>query len=199
MPPRMESRYSTTVTLAPSRAQTEPSSRPITPPPTTIIVAGTLASSRAPVEVTIAFSSNSTLTPGMPATSEPVAMTMLAVGTSSILPSASVTATTPGAMMRPVPRSTSILFFFMRKSRPLVFWETDCSLWAIICFRFSLGVPTSTPRAAKEWPASAKISEAWSKALDGMQPTLTQVPPCVGRFSTTAVRRPSSAALMAQT
>ena len=42
MPGRIWSRYSTTVTLAPSRRQTEPSSSPITPPPITTIVPGHL-------------------------------------------------------------------------------------------------------------------------------------------------------------
>ena len=57
MPGRMRSRYSTTVTSAPSRRHTEPSSRPITPAPTTISFAGTLSSASAPVEETIVFSS----------------------------------------------------------------------------------------------------------------------------------------------
>src|SRR5271166_1771527 len=42
MPGRMRSRNSTTVTSVPSRRQTEPSSSPITPAPTTIIFFGTL-------------------------------------------------------------------------------------------------------------------------------------------------------------
>ncbi len=42
MPGRMRSRNSTTVTSAPSRRQTEPSSSPITPAPTTISFFGTL-------------------------------------------------------------------------------------------------------------------------------------------------------------
>ena len=104
MPPRIVSRYSTTVTLAPSRAQTEPSSSPMTPPPTTTMVAGTLANSSAPVDETITFSSNSTSTPGMPATSEPVAMTMFLASISSTLPSSAVTATLPAATTLPVPR-----------------------------------------------------------------------------------------------
>ena len=55
------------------------------------------------------------------------------------------------------------------------------------------------PRSAKCLFASSKASEAWSSAFDGMQPTLRQVPPWVARFSTTAVRRPSWAARIAQT
>ena len=56
----MRSRNSTTVTLAPRRRQTEPSSSPITPPPITIRCSGTFSSASAPVEVTICFSSIST-------------------------------------------------------------------------------------------------------------------------------------------
>ena len=126
-------------------------------------------------------------------------MTMFFVSTSCVSPSSPVTETLPAAATLPVPRSTSILFFFIRKSRPLVFCPTTWSLWAIIFFRLNFGFPTSMPSASKECPASANISVAWSSALDGMQPMLTQVPPSVGHFSTSAVFRPSCAALMAQT
>jgi hypothetical protein len=74
MPGRIWSRYSTTVTLAPSRRHTEPSSSPITPPPITTRWLGTCGSSSAPVESTIR--SWSTVTPGSGVTDEPVAMTM---------------------------------------------------------------------------------------------------------------------------
>ncbi len=74
MPGRMPSRNSTTVTSAPRRRQTEPSSSPITPPPITTIDFGTSASSSAPVEVTMRVSSTSTPFSGVD--SDPVAMTM---------------------------------------------------------------------------------------------------------------------------
>ncbi len=74
MPGNIWSRYSTTVTFAPSRRQTEPSSSPITPPPITTMCPGTLASSSAPVESTILSWSIST--PGSGVTEEPVAMTI---------------------------------------------------------------------------------------------------------------------------
>ena len=73
MPGRIWSRNSTTMTLAPSRRQTEPSSSPITPPPITTIVSGTLSSSSAEVESRIVSWSIST--PGSGVTLEPVAMT----------------------------------------------------------------------------------------------------------------------------
>ena len=53
MPGRMRSRNSTTVTSAPRRRQTEPSSSPMTPAPTTISFFGTSASASAPVEETM--------------------------------------------------------------------------------------------------------------------------------------------------
>ena len=139
MPPRMVSRNSTTVTLAPSRAQTEPSSSPMTPPPTTTRWPGTFSSDSAPVDDTMTFSSMSTLTPGMPATSEPVAMTMFLVSISSTLPSSPVTDTLPAATTLPVPRKLSILFFLNRKATPLTLDATVASLCAIIFFRLSFG------------------------------------------------------------
>src|SRR6185295_8035293 len=42
-------------------------------------------------------------------------------------------------------------------------------------------------------------SDECSSALDGMQPTLRQVPPSVARFSTHATFNPSCAALIAHT
>ena len=47
--------YSITVTSVPKRAYTDPSSRPITPPPITTIDFGSLARERASVEVIIRF------------------------------------------------------------------------------------------------------------------------------------------------
>ena len=70
----MRSRNSITVTSAPSRRHTEPSSRPMMPAPTTTRRLGTSASSSAPVEETIFFSS--TVTPGSGITSEPEAIRM---------------------------------------------------------------------------------------------------------------------------
>mmetsp|Transcript_4159 Transcript_4159/g.9422 ORF Transcript_4159/g.9422 Transcript_4159/m.9422 type:complete len:207 (+) Transcript_4159:815-1435(+) len=73
--PPMKDWNSTTVTSAPRRSHTEPSSSPMTPPPMTTIFLGTDFSERAPVEVTIV--SSSTVTPGKGVTSEPVASMIL--------------------------------------------------------------------------------------------------------------------------
>ena len=55
------------------------------------------------------------------------------------------------------------------------------------------------PMAAKRVAGLLVGSEACSSALEGMQPTLRQVPPSVARFSTTATFSPSCAARMAHT
>ena len=101
MPGNTPSRNSTTVTCAPSRRHTEPSSSPITPAPTTSRCSGTESSASAPVDETMRFSSIS-----MPlsfATSEPVAITMDLVSSVCVLPSSPLTSTLPGAAMRPAP------------------------------------------------------------------------------------------------
>ena len=90
-----------TSTSAPSRDQTEPSSRPITPAPMTTMRLGTLPSSRAPVELTIFFSSIST--PGSGVDSEPVAIRIDFVCKLSVPPSASATATSPALGIEPSP------------------------------------------------------------------------------------------------
>ena len=74
LPGVMRSRYSTTVTSAPRRRHTEPSSRPMMPAPMTISFFGTSGRDRAPVESTMRLLSTST--PGRPEGSEPVAMMM---------------------------------------------------------------------------------------------------------------------------
>ncbi len=101
MPGKAPSMNSTTVTLAPSRRQTEPSSRPMTPAPTTSRSFGTDGSDSAPVEDTMRFSSMSM--PLRRATSEPVAMTIDLASSVCVLPSASFTSTLPAAAMRPAP------------------------------------------------------------------------------------------------
>ena len=90
----------------------------------------------------------------------------------------------------PQPFSHSTLFFFIRNSTPLVRAVTLSALLASICCRFSVGF-TSMPMPAKSLIAISYSSEACSRALDGMQPTLRQVPPRVARPSTMAVFRPS--------
>mmetsp|Transcript_74202 Transcript_74202/g.119750 ORF Transcript_74202/g.119750 Transcript_74202/m.119750 type:complete len:203 (+) Transcript_74202:567-1175(+) len=92
--PPIESMNSTTVTLLPSRAQTEPSSRPMTPPPITVRRSGTFSSFRAPVLETIVFSSSSMF--GKLITSEPVASMMFLLSIVWSPPSMSATLTVLG-------------------------------------------------------------------------------------------------------
>ena len=137
MPGRMRSRNSTTVTCAPRRRHTEPSSSPITPAPTTSSFFGTFSSASAPVDDTMRFSSISM--PFSRATSEPVAITMFLVSTVCVLPSAPFTSILPGAVMRPWPMKASILFFLSRNATPLTLPATPSSLNFIIAGRSSFG------------------------------------------------------------
>ena len=150
MPGLIRSRYSTTVTCAPSRRQTEPSSRPMIPAPTTIRCFGTAGSDRAPVESTTLPASKAT--PGRGVGSEPVAITMFFAARVLTEPSAAVTSTMPAPAIRPRPRTQSTLFFLNRNSMPLVRAVTLSAFWAIICARLSFGV-TSMPKPANSLPA----------------------------------------------
>ena len=128
MPGRMRSRYSITTTSAPRRRQTEPNSRPITPAPMTIILAGTFSNVSAPVEDTMTFSSKAMSTPGGLATSDPVAMTMALLSKTCALPSSAMTLTRPAASMLPCPTKASTLFFFRRKATPCTLASTTSCL-----------------------------------------------------------------------
>mmetsp|Transcript_38730 Transcript_38730/g.82269 ORF Transcript_38730/g.82269 Transcript_38730/m.82269 type:complete len:200 (+) Transcript_38730:589-1188(+) len=89
--PPMVPMNSTTVTSAPSLAQTDPNSRPMTPPPMTVILLGTFSKAKAPVEETMVFSSSSM--PGKLTTSEPVAKMMFLASIFSSPPSKRLTVT----------------------------------------------------------------------------------------------------------
>ncbi len=153
MPGRMRSKNSTTVTWAPRRRHTEPSSSPITPAPTTSSFSGTLSSASAPVDETMRFSSISM--PFRRATSEPVAITMFFVSTVWVLPSAPFTSILPGAVMRPWPMKASTLCFLSRNATPLTLPSTPSSLNFIIAGRSSFGLDTLMPILAKPLPASS--------------------------------------------
>ncbi len=196
MPGTSRSRYSITVTSAPSRCHTLPSSSPITPPPITTSRPGTRSSSSAPVELTMRFSSISM--PGSDTLSLPVAMTTC-LARKSLAPPSPVTATVFGAVIRPAPFSQVTPFFLNRNSTPLVLAATTSFLRACMRARSSVTSPTITPCAAMPSLASWKLSELCSSAFDGMQPILRQVPPSVARFSTQATFSPSWAARSAHT
>ena len=137
--------------------------------------------------------------PGNGVLSEPVAMMIEVRLDPCVAPSAPVTTTRPGAAIRPLPLSQSILFLRNRNSTPRVRVVTTLSLRAIIAARSSATSPTLTPCSASSRPASANFSEDCSSAFDGMQPILRQVPPRLPRLSTQAVLSPSCAARIAAT
>ncbi len=129
MPGRMRSRNSTTVTSAPRRRQTEPSSSPMTPAPMTTQIAGHLVQfDSAPVDDTICFSSivdawqprdvgagGDDDVPGL--------------DRRCALPSAPVTSTLPAPRtLRLAGESRSILFFFIRNATPLTLPSMPCCL-----------------------------------------------------------------------
>eukprot|EP00126_Sphaerothecum_destruens_P011011 Sdes_comp20840_c0_seq1m17521 len=189
---------STTVTFAPSLAHTEPSSRPITPPPITTKCSGTLARERAPVEETMLTSSISM--PGKGATSEPVASKILDAVMVCLEP---VLAPWISIFWGPVrvawPFTWCTLFFLNRPSIPFVRVLTAFSLAFIMVARSSLTFSHSIPRCWKSCCAMCKKWLLFSRDFDGMHPTFRHVPPRVPLFSTHTVFRPSCAALMAAT
>ena len=108
------------------------------PAPTTTRCLGTSASSSAPVDDTIFFSS--TVTPGSGVTSEPEAIRMFLVASVSLTaPSSPSTDTAPALSMRPVPWNEVILFLRNRKATPLVVASTTSPLRFISWAKSSLG------------------------------------------------------------
>src|ERR1700730_1744261 len=90
-----------------------------------------------------------------------------------------------------------ILFFFMRKSRPLTCRPITSSLRASTPFQFSVGATPSMPylSACFRWSQSSAEN---SIALVGMQPQRRQVPPNRSFASIRAAFRPYWEARIAQ-
>ena len=122
-------------------------------------------------------------------------MTFLAAYVVTV-PSAAVTSTRLPGFNVPAPRAHVTLFFLNRNSTPFVFAPTTSFLRFIICARSTVTFSITTPCSAASCRANSKCSLLVSSALDGMQPTLTQVPPSVLSSSTQTVFRPSCAARM---
>ncbi len=101
------------------------------------------------------------------------------------------TSTTFPARRVPNPLAHVILFFRNRNSMPLVFCDTTSSLRLSICARSSDTPSTLTPCSAARDLVNSRCSLDVRSAFDGMQPTLTQVPPSVLSISTHTVERPS--------
>ena len=178
--PRNAGNASSTVTSAPSRRQTLPISRPITPAPTTPSLRGTSGIASAP-----SLSSTRTLskvTPGSARGFEPVAMmTCLAVSSAGFAPATVSFHRSPSLPANePKPWKNVILFFLKRYRMPSLFCPTTLFLRAIIFVTSMVSPDTPMPWSANEWPACSKFSDDWSSAFDGMQPTLVHVPPGAG-------------------
>jgi hypothetical protein len=70
------------------------------------------------------------------------------------------------------------------------------------CRRYSTDLTrqiTSHRKTSLKWQIDGRVGERGQRTLDGMQPTLRQVPPRVPRFSMQVVLSPSCAALIAAT
>mmetsp|Transcript_28475 Transcript_28475/g.68487 ORF Transcript_28475/g.68487 Transcript_28475/m.68487 type:complete len:348 (-) Transcript_28475:141-1184(-) len=200
-PGQMRSMNSTTVTSAPRAPHTDPSSIPITPPPITTIFLGTSLSDNAPVEVTTIFSSTgSPMEAGKVLASDPVQMRECSASISVTLPWSSVAVNVVAVTNSPLPLTYATLFFFKRPSIPFVSPTTALSLAFIILGRSIVTLSALIPNLAMcPFFSSWYLCVAFSKALDGMHPTLRQVPPRAPRFSMHTVFKPSCEALIAAT
>ena len=111
--------------------------------------------------------------PGSGVTDEPVAMTMFFARDAAV---ADLDRVGVSKLARPFSHST--LFFLNRNSMPCVRPFTASLRAACIVPRSSSTPSAFTPHLASVPScASSNSSDAWSSALDGMQPTLRQVPP----------------------
>ena len=159
---------------------------------------GTLSSSSAPVEETTTFSSIST--PGSGVTSEPVAMTMAFVSSTWFEPSSERDLDLAGRGDAGRAEERVDLVLLEQELDAL-----DVAVDALLLERHHLRevelrlADLDAHRRRNARAAASNSCEACSSAFEGMQPMLRQVPPCVLRFSTTAVFSPSCAARMAHT
>ena len=181
------------MTFAPKRAQTEPSSSPMTPPPITTRCSGTFGKAIAPVDVTICFSSTST--PGKGAA-------VRAGGDRDVLGLVvfflpAVTTTTPVFSIDPALQVVDLVL--LEEEKLDAFGEVADNLLLVghqlLQIQFDLA---NFDAAVFKLVRRLGIKlELWSSAFEGMQPTFRQVPPSVPRFSTQAVFRPSCGAQIA--
>jgi hypothetical protein len=147
----MRSRYSMTVTSVPRRRQTEPISRPMTPPPMTASFFGIVLSESAPVESTMRPLALSTGTGGRGVGSEPDAMRMFFVVSVLEPPLVSVASTTPERATLPVPLTYSTPYFLKSYSMPPVRLLTLFVLESIILSRSTETSETMTPWCLKSF------------------------------------------------
>src|SRR5690606_38299150 len=131
-------------------------------------------------------------------------MTCLAISSSSSLPlTLMLQPPSTWPEKAPVPWKKVTLFFLNRYRMPSLFCLTTVSLRPMNLATSMLRSETEMPCSAKCLPACSKCSDDCSSALEGMQPTLVQVPPGAGpplallQASMHATDMPSWAARMA--
>ncbi len=136
-------------------------------------------------------------TPGTERTFAPVAMIRLSQVCSVTVPSAPFTEIVFGPVRVPQPSISWILFFFIRKWTPLTMPADTARERACVGPKDIVASP-SMPYFAFSCVRVCASSAFFSRALDGMQPTLRHTPPQYFS-STTATVLPSWAARMAAT
>ena len=145
------SRASSTVTSAPRRAHTEPSSRPMTPAPITPSFFGTAWNSRAPVESTMMSSVSGA--GGISTGREPEAMITFSASRTWVLPSRPVTSTCLLASSLPWPSKEVTPLALNRVAMPPVRFLTMLALRATIA-----GTSMVTPLASIPWTLKASLA-----------------------------------------
>ena len=134
---------------------------------------------------------------------EPVAITTLVPVSVCVLPSAAVIWTWRFSSRRPLPANGLILFALNSIATPPVNCLTILSLRPTILLTSIAASLAVMPWTSKAWVRLWNCLDESSRALDGMQPTLRQVPPSAGlpslpmKSSMQATDRPSWAARIA--
>ena len=115
---------------------------------------------------------------------EPVAMTTVSARITCVPVSVSTSTVLPSRNLAQ-PWTILTLAFFSRPATPLVSRPTMPSFQATVLPRSSVGAATEMPSGLLPpaiCDAFSNSSAAWISALEGMQPTLRQVPPGLPRL-----------------
>src|SRR5205085_1419100 len=158
---------------------------PMIPPPITSSLRGTPRSSNAPVESTMRGSWGRK---GSFAACDPAAMIAL-LNRMERSPARS----SLGPVNLPSAVTTSTLRILAIEATPPLSLATTLSFQARSFSNSSFGSPKEMPWEESAF-ASSITAATWSRALEGMQPTLRQTPPSALYFSTRMTRCPRSAA-----
>ncbi len=168
---------SSTVTSAPRRRQTLPISRPITPEPITPSFFGTALTARSTVvgQDLLLVKLHAGQGAGIGAGGHDDLLGHQGLG---VLPVTWISYPPSTALLKaPRPWKKVTLFFLNRYRMPSLFCLTMASLRAIILLTSMATLPVLMPCSSKCSWACSKCSDDCSSALEGMQPTLVQVPP----------------------